>query len=306
MFMVPLQSALIITLCTLRWGTQDNHKPLDLNSHWALRTGLYLPQKPDSHTPLSAVYEPPGYAMHIARGADATLAALVRKQGGSSTSRQAGSSAEDPGPRTGGAVELDPDQWMSFGYTGPPKDANSKARPVSAHRARGAAAALATGPGRPKSATVRIPKTLGLAVCSGCGAKGYYGADGVHLEPCRQCKQVWYCSEVCAELDRPHHEAVCKWAKTGHWSPFGGRGQDQSWVTNGAMAAGRRMLEKRGKAAMAAAAAGSPNTLAKSRQADAIEGIFDEVQGIKATVAQVRAKVRALEHSLYAFLHSIV
>lgn len=43
---------------------------------------------------------------------------------------------------------------------------------------------------RVRSACTRVPKTLGLAVCAGCNAKGFYKADGVHLEQCRQCGQV--------------------------------------------------------------------------------------------------------------------
>ncbi len=121
---------------------------------------------------------------------------------------------------------------------------------------------------RPRSAASLVPKTLGLAKCSGCGARGFHRADGVHLEPCRHCKQVgvraprrarrhvtrvraaaqqpgaqpgvaacwllqvWYCSEVCAKADWLSHKALCKWQTTGHWEPFGRKAEQEHWVVS--------------------------------------------------------------------------
>ena len=42
----------------------------------------------------------------------------------------------------------------------------------------------------------KVPKTLAVACCAGCAAKGFYGADGVTLRPCPTCNKVFYCSEV--------------------------------------------------------------------------------------------------------------
>lgn len=63
-----------------------------------------------------------------------------------------------------------------------------------------------------------VPKTLGLALCTTCGARAYSRpaqtkkgnaakstrsdaqtkSTPVRLSPCARCGEVWYCSEVCA------------------------------------------------------------------------------------------------------------
>lgn len=35
-----------------------------------------------------------------------------------------------------------------------------------------------------------VPKTLGFALCAGCGRKSFFAADGIQLQPCKTCGQV--------------------------------------------------------------------------------------------------------------------
>ena len=42
-------------------------------------------------------------------------------------------------------------------------------------------------PGAPNNS---VPKSLGCAMCSGCGRKAFYQADGIKLTPCERCKQA--------------------------------------------------------------------------------------------------------------------
>eukprot|EP00877_Chromochloris_zofingiensis_P014270 jgi/Chrzof1/9097/Cz03g35280.t1 len=108
-------------------------------------------------------------------------------------------------------------------------------------------------PSRPKSSQ-GVPKSLGMACCSGCGKKSFYNADGVCLTPCRQCQQVYYCSELCARLDYPSHKHICKYATTGHWTPAGTRPAGEYWVQNPSWAVARKLLRTRPATAGPAAA----------------------------------------------------
>lgn len=299
---------------------QADYRPPELNSQWALRTSLYLPADAPANCPLSAGYEPPTYAIHAPHGSDATLAALARHVPGAGTNGGStalaagtgpGAEAGPPGSTAGDAQppaaarynSLDVSEWIGGSSSGAGKAArvDSSRRSASAGRAssgtntRGAAAALASGPSRPRPATSRVPKTLGLVSCAGCGARGFYKADGVHLEPCPRCRQVWYCSEVCAQVDWPAHEHVCKWHQNGHWGTYGRKPVDQHWVASGAMAAGLRMLHARGRAAEAAAAAGQPPTLATRRSSPVMDTVFDEVTVVKQKVEAARARERRAE-----------
>ncbi|GIL89137.1 hypothetical protein Vretimale_16175 [Volvox reticuliferus] len=98
---------------------------------------------------------------------------------------------------------------------------------------------------------VSVPKSLGIAHCSGCGARCFYAADGVKLMRCRACKAAWYCSEACAKLDFQSHKAICKYTTTGHWTPGGIRPAEDCWVSNAAMAEIRNDLRRRAAAALA-------------------------------------------------------
>ncbi|GFR49430.1 hypothetical protein Agub_g11487, partial [Astrephomene gubernaculifera] len=102
-----------------------------------------------------------------------------------------------------------------------------------------------------------VPKSLGVALCGGCGARCFYAADGVRLMRCRGCKAAWYCSEACARLDYQSHKAVCKHSSTGHWTPGGIRPAEDCWVSNAAMAEVRQELRRRAAALAAAGAAGA-------------------------------------------------
>ncbi|GLI59664.1 hypothetical protein VaNZ11_001601 [Volvox africanus] len=96
-----------------------------------------------------------------------------------------------------------------------------------------------------------VPKSLGVAHCSGCGARCFYAADGVKLMRCRSCRAAWYCSEACAKLDFQSHKAICKYTTTGHWGPGGIRPAEDCWVANAAMAEIRNDLRRRAAAALA-------------------------------------------------------
>ncbi|GIL68676.1 hypothetical protein Vafri_21919 [Volvox africanus] len=96
-----------------------------------------------------------------------------------------------------------------------------------------------------------VPKSLGVAHCSGCGARCFYAADGVKLMRCRGCQAAWYCSEACAKLDFHSHKAICKYTTTGHWTPGGIRPAEDCWVGNAAMAEVRNDLRRRAAAALA-------------------------------------------------------
>ncbi|KAK9829476.1 hypothetical protein WJX72_006085 [[Myrmecia] bisecta] len=85
-----------------------------------------------------------------------------------------------------------------------------------------------------------VPKTMGVAACSGCGRKSYYKADGLQLKPCSQCEKVYYCSTTCEALDRLSHQAVCQFNRNGQWSLT--RPADQYWTVNKSMAVGRELL----------------------------------------------------------------
>ncbi|MEW5315390.1 MAG: hypothetical protein WDW38_006823 [Sanguina aurantia] len=90
-----------------------------------------------------------------------------------------------------------------------------------------------------------VPKSLGMASCSGCAVKCFYNADGRKLSRCRMCKQAWYCSETCAKSDWQGHRGLCKLNSNGFWSAFGPRPNEEYWVTNSAQAGVRRALQHR-------------------------------------------------------------
>eukprot|EP00798_Chlamydomonas_sp_ICE-L_P013547 gene13547-19417_t len=123
-------------------------------------------------------------------------------------------------------------------------------RPASANRGGSRPASASQGPSRPSSSgpprsssVTRIPKTMAMAQCAGCGAKAFRKADGVNLMPCKHCKSVFYCSETCANVDWKSHKQLCKYHTTGQWQSCRLRPADEYWVNNGAMAKARRVLE---------------------------------------------------------------
>lgn len=87
-----------------------------------------------------------------------------------------------------------------------------------------------------------IPKTVGVAVCAGCGFKSFAGADGRSLQSCAKCQAVFYCSLACALLDATAHRAVCGHVTAGRWQPF--RPVEQNWVVSGSMAKERAELKR--------------------------------------------------------------
>eukprot|EP00238_Polyblepharides_amylifera_P007479 CAMPEP_0196592198 /NCGR_PEP_ID=MMETSP1081-20130531/72035_1 /TAXON_ID=36882 /ORGANISM="Pyramimonas amylifera, Strain CCMP720" /LENGTH=315 /DNA_ID=CAMNT_0041915809 /DNA_START=161 /DNA_END=1105 /DNA_ORIENTATION=- len=92
-----------------------------------------------------------------------------------------------------------------------------------------------------------VPKHLGAALCRGCGARGFFKADGVTLTACQSCKQVFYCSDTCRDVDFPEHEKVCKFETTlasgvRHKWRSSTAAQDH-WVQNTGMQEGRRLLQ---------------------------------------------------------------
>lgn len=101
-----------------------------------------------------------------------------------------------------------------------------------------------------------VPRTLAVALCSGCGRKAFRNADGKHLTPCVKCGKAWYCSQACAEFDWEAHRNICHYNTTGQWMAAGTRPSGFYWVMNGAEAEARRLLGKGEK--QAAAAGGEP------------------------------------------------
>jgi hypothetical protein len=73
----------------------------------------------------------------------------------------------------------------------------------------------------------RVPKTLGVAVCSVTGRKAFFGADGPALQQDRETGR-FYSSDAARRLDQRERE----------------RGQ-KDWVLNGSMAWARAELKKR-------------------------------------------------------------
>jgi hypothetical protein len=79
-----------------------------------------------------------------------------------------------------------------------------------------------------------VPKSLGFAKCSGCGAAKWHKADGAALQSCPRCHRVWYCSDLCARLDAPSHRADCAWHTCGANAAFAGsRTTEEHWVVSG-------------------------------------------------------------------------
>jgi hypothetical protein len=87
-----------------------------------------------------------------------------------------------------------------------------------------------------------LPKTVGVAVCAGCGFKSFAGADGRSLQTCAKCQAVFYCSLACALVDATAHRAVCGHVTAGRWQPF--RPVEQNWVVSGSMTKDRAELKR--------------------------------------------------------------
>mmetsp|Transcript_15522 Transcript_15522/g.38804 ORF Transcript_15522/g.38804 Transcript_15522/m.38804 type:complete len:367 (-) Transcript_15522:143-1243(-) len=114
---------------------------------------------------------------------------------------------------------------------------------------RGARASAASTKRPPAAADTGVPKSLGVALCSGCGKKSYYGADGKRLRPCEHCASVWYCSDTCAKVDWQHHKKMCKYVSGGQgagtWSAT--TPAEDCWISNAAMRRGRELLAEKTK-----------------------------------------------------------
>jgi hypothetical protein len=96
--------------------------------------------------------------------------------------------------------------------------------------------------GANRTVPATIPKTVGVAVCAGCGFKSFAGADGRSLQTCAKCQAVFYCSLACALVDAASHRAECGHVTAGRWQPF--RPVEQNWVVSGSMAKERAELKR--------------------------------------------------------------
>ena len=81
------------------------------------------------------------------------------------------------------------------------------------------------GGSRPRVSAGGVPKTLGLALCTACGARAYAGptrtgARGggrrTTLTPCGSCRDAWYCSQSCAREDWSGHRKTCAGVRHGY------------------------------------------------------------------------------------------
>jgi len=159
---------------------------------------------------------------------------------------------------------------------------------------RGNGSTRMRGSGRREAATARhasaggsgVPKTLGVAQCSGCGKKGYFGAGGKKLQPCEHCGSVWYCSDTCAKVDWPHHKQMCKYKSNGekHGSWMSAPAPEDCWVTNAAMAKGRKLLAEKTK---------------RYPDGDATRRIQHEMQRVALADAEKQAVRRDVERRAY-------
>lgn len=75
------------------------------------------------------------------------------------------------------------------------------------------------------------PKTLALVICSGCGRKTFFQADGPKTKRC-PLTHLWYCSELCRKVDfEPYGRIQAERISTNHNKMKMGRAN--YWVING-------------------------------------------------------------------------
>lgn len=87
-----------------------------------------------------------------------------------------------------------------------------------------------------------VPQDLCCAICSGCGRKSYYMADGLPLKRHPDLKDVFYCSATCMEVDEVSKRNAVEYATKGVWRVA--RPANESWIVNKSMAAERRLLRR--------------------------------------------------------------
>uniref|UniRef100_A0A383VME7 MYND-type domain-containing protein n=1 Tax=Tetradesmus obliquus TaxID=3088 RepID=A0A383VME7_TETOB len=137
----------------------------------------------------------------------------------------------------------------SFSNAGLRSSSGSGIRPCTAPAVGNRSSGVRSSSSRPTSAggSTGVPKTLGVAMCAGCGCRSFFNADGAQLQPCPGCGQAFYCSDACREFDYPSHKAECRFRSTGRWHAAGIRPSEDCWVMNPAMTAARRLLQQQHK-----------------------------------------------------------
>jgi len=83
-----------------------------------------------------------------------------------------------------------------------------------------------------------VPKTAGVVLCSGCGRKSFFGADGPRMQ--RAPGGIYYCSDACRLVDWETAKATIAGATTGRWAYA--KPSEAYWVTNNAALVVRKLL----------------------------------------------------------------
>ena len=87
-----------------------------------------------------------------------------------------------------------------------------------------------------------VPREYSVVICSGCGRKSFFLADGPPVMRHPQLDGVFYCSGTCQELDVVCRQRDVEYVRTGTWADS--RPPSQSWVVNSSMAFERKLLRR--------------------------------------------------------------
>ena len=91
--------------------------------------------------------------------------------------------------------------------------------PEAHRRANKGADASATGIQPWLTTKSKVPKDVACVICSGCGRKSWYLADGPTMRAHPRIPGVYYCSATCSEVDATAQRALNDYYEKGVFNP---------------------------------------------------------------------------------------